>query len=254
MKYKRNRMPRLKGCIGLGCAVSLAVAVLGCRPMTELASSSSETEIGDQPSTPQSVTSSRTDETESAGAPLDSPRAVDRRNETAPESPQSAASGESAMADGTREPSMQKGQPMSGKFNELDDFETHVLLNKGTERAFTGEYWDAKTEGIYICRRCNAKLYRSDDKFESHCGWPSFDDEIDGAVTRVPDADGRRTEIICTNCGGHLGHVFLGERFTEKNTRHCVNSVSMKLIPEGEEIPEVIQPAEQGSKKVETKE
>jgi peptide-methionine (R)-S-oxide reductase len=241
-------MPRFKGCVGLGCAVWLAVAVFGCRPISESSRSASEDDIGAQPSTSRSVVSSRTDKTESVGESLDISIAGDKLGEKAPGSPQKAASGDSVMADGTRKPSMQKGQLMSGKFNELDDFESHILLNKGTERAFTGKYWDTKTQGTYICRRCNAKLYRSDDKFESHCGWPSFDDEIDGAVTQVPDADGRRTEIICTNCGGHLGHVFLGERFTEKNTRHCVNSVSMKLIPEGEEIPEVIQPDEQESK------
>jgi peptide-methionine (R)-S-oxide reductase len=118
------------------------------------------------------------------------------------------------------------------KYNELNDFEQYVILKKGTERPWTGEYVDHKGKGTYVCRQCNASLYRSEDKFNSNCGWPSFDDEIEGAVTRVPDADGRRTEIICSNCGGHLGHVFLGERFTNKNTRHCVNSVSMKFIPD----------------------
>ena len=118
------------------------------------------------------------------------------------------------------------------KYNKLNDFEQYVILKKGTERPWTGEYVDHKEPGTYVCRQCNAALYRSDDKFDSHCGWPSFDDEIEGAVTRKPDADGQRTEIICSNCGGHLGHVFLGERFTEKNTRHCVNSVSMTFIPD----------------------
>jgi methionine-R-sulfoxide reductase len=117
------------------------------------------------------------------------------------------------------------------KFNELNEFEQYVIQKKGTERAWTGEYVNHKEKGIYVCKQCNAPLYRSDDKFDSHCGWPSFDDEIEGAVARHLDADGQRTEIVCTNCGGHLGHVFLGERFTKKNTRHCVNSVSLIFIP-----------------------
>ncbi|MEX1025511.1 MAG: methionine-R-sulfoxide reductase [Planctomycetota bacterium] len=125
-------------------------------------------------------------------------------------------------------------------FNPLTDEEADVLLRKGTERAFTGEYTGHKEPGTYICRRCNRALYRSADKFESECGWPSFDDELEGAVRREPDADGRRTEILCANCGGHLGHVFEGERFTPKDTRHCVNSLSMRFVPEGETLPPTI--------------
>lgn len=126
------------------------------------------------------------------------------------------------------------------EYNELSEKEAWVILEKGTERAFTGEYTDLDDPGTYICRRCNAPLYKSDDKFHSNCGWPAFDDEIEGAVLRLPDADGFRTEIVCQNCGGHLGHVFIGEGFTAKDTRHCVNSVSMKFVPADQTLPPVV--------------
>ena len=117
---------------------------------------------------------------------------------------------------------------------ELTEAEKQVIIHKGTELPFTGKYYDFKGKGTYVCKQCGASLYRSEDKFDSRCGWPSFDDEIKGAVKRVTDADGRRTEILCAGCGAHLGHVFVGEGFTSKNTRHCVNSISMEFIPDRE--------------------
>ena len=115
-------------------------------------------------------------------------------------------------------------------YNQLTPDERYVIEHKGTERPFTGEYDNFYESGMYICRRCDAELYRSDDKFDAHCGWPAFDKEVPGAVKRLADPDGFRVEIECVNCGGHLGHVFDGEGFTPTNSRHCVNSLSMRFV------------------------
>ena len=116
-------------------------------------------------------------------------------------------------------------------YNELTPQEEKIICHKGTEFAFSGKYWNHKEEGTYICKRCNVPLFSSKSKFDSGTGWPSFDEALPNALKEVPDADGRRTEIVCANCGGHLGHVFRGEEFTSKNTRHCVNSLSLNFTP-----------------------
>jgi len=116
-------------------------------------------------------------------------------------------------------------------YNPLTVEEKYIIEHKGTERPFTGEYDDFYESGSYICRKCNTELYKSADKFDAHCGWPAFDKEVPGAVKHLPDPDGHRIEVECANCGGHLGHVFMGEGFTPTNARHCINSISMKFVP-----------------------
>lgn len=117
------------------------------------------------------------------------------------------------------------------KFNKLTPAEEQIIVFKGTEPPYSGEYEQNFKDGTYICKRCEAPLYRSYDKFDAGCGWPSFDAEVPGAIKRSADADGDRVEITCIKCGAHLGHVFSGEKYTSKNTRHCVNSISLKFIP-----------------------
>lgn len=125
-------------------------------------------------------------------------------------------------------------------YNKLTPQEAHVIEDKGTERPFSGEYDDFYKEGTYVCRRCNNPLFASKAKFDAGCGWPAFDEHFEGAVKWLPDADGKRTEIQCANCKGHLGHVFKGEKMTEKDTRHCVNSLSIRFVPKNENLPQVI--------------
>ena len=129
---------------------------------------------------------------------------------------------------------------MTPKYNELTSEEARVIEGKGTEAPFTGEYDDFYVPGTFICRRCNLPLFSSQAKFDAHCGWPAFDDSFSGALVRLPDPDGMRTEIECANCHAHLGHEFVGEYLTEKNVRECVNAVSIKFVKEGDELPEVI--------------
>ncbi len=121
------------------------------------------------------------------------------------------------------------------KYRKLSKEEERVIVHKGTEMPFTGEYEKNTRDGIYVCKRCGAELYRSEDKFDAHCGWPSFDDEIDHSVKKLLDPDGVRTEIECAKCGAHLGHLFEGEHFTKKNKRYCVNSISMVFVPKERE-------------------
>lgn len=124
--------------------------------------------------------------------------------------------------------------------NSLTPEEEDIIVHKGTERAFTGEYDDFFKDGVFICRRCNSPLFTSKSKFDANCGWPAFDENYPGSVKRIPDDDGQRTEIQCANCSAHLGHVFEGEKLTEKDTRHCVNSLSIRFVPIEKELPQVL--------------
>ncbi len=127
-------------------------------------------------------------------------------------------------------------------YSRLSEAEKRIIESKGTEAPFSGEYDDFYLPGTFICRRCNSPLFSSKAKFEADCGWPAFDDNFPDAVKRIPDPDGYRVEIECSHCGAHLGHVFEGENFTDKNTRHCVNSLSIKFIAEGKQLPSVLEP------------
>lgn len=127
-------------------------------------------------------------------------------------------------------------------WNRLSPEEERVIVHHGTERPFTGEYDDFYKPGTYVCRRCNAPLFASESKFDAGCGWPAFEESYPDALKRLLDPDGRRIEIRCANCGGHLGHEFVGERLTEKNTRECVNSLSIRFVPEEQPLPEILQP------------
>ena len=174
--------------------------------------------------------------------PASSPASINQETDQDQETSQDKSQeSQSKTIDSTKKPKSKKDNfVVAEKYNQLTPEEARVILKKGTEWRGTGEYTDNKAEGIYVCRQCNAPLYTSKHKFASNCGWPSFDDEIEGAVKRELDADGFRIEILCNNCGGHLGHVFEGEGFTDKNIRHCVNSISMKFYPKGKTPPKMI--------------
>lgn len=242
-RQTRFLLPRLAG---------LGVALIGCGALVVAVGCSEVPVAGDETATDAAISLTISDQSgDQQVAAADSQvssestestpgdQAVAESNDSATVKPEPSApqqEDKTVSESNEEKPSKQKLEFVD-EYNTLDRNAAYVILHKGTEPRSLGGYTMTKDPGTYICRQCNAQLYRSEDKFESHCGWPSFDDEIKGAVRRETDADGYRVEILCANCDGHLGHVFEGEQFTEKNTRHCVNSISMKFIPKGKELP-----------------
>ncbi len=235
INFEDGRVNRRAGRTVLALGIALVIGnQLGCE-QGAIASPQTTAGVSETSATDEQAAD---DAGQASGEADTQPRPTSKENKTLTPSDSETAAGTAPTGAQTSEhkPSEQKIDWVT-EYNPLDRAAAYVILNQGTEPPGPGGYTMTKDPGTYVCRQCNAALYRSDDKFESHCGWPSFDDEIDGAVKRRRDADGFRVEIVCANCDGHLGHVFQGERFTPKNTRHCVNSISMKFIPKGKPLP-----------------